>query len=159
MLGLSIFCFCSANTSFTTPILVSSSVTSQQTDNQASASHQLLTECLFIADLLKGRYHQLLRWNTSTCRLVHLKILIGGITAGREITSECSCDITGKVVISTILSKLLTSELATSFNWMGKGHKRGMHSSQLAKAVIDAAKNSGIKEAESICEVKKCEKR
>ncbi|CAK8686698.1 unnamed protein product [Clavelina lepadiformis] len=39
-----------------------------------------------------------------------------------DITSECSSTIggiTGKVVISTILSKLLTSELATSFNWMG----------------------------------------
>ncbi|CAK8682693.1 unnamed protein product [Clavelina lepadiformis] len=49
-----------------------------------------------------------------------------------------------------ILSKLLTSELATSLNWMGKGHKRGMHSSQLAKAVIDAAKKSGIKEAKAL---------
>ncbi|XP_076803357.1 uncharacterized protein LOC143466047 isoform X7 [Clavelina lepadiformis] len=34
----------SANTSFTTPILVASSVTSQETDVQASASHQLPTE-------------------------------------------------------------------------------------------------------------------
>ncbi|XP_076803351.1 uncharacterized protein LOC143466047 isoform X1 [Clavelina lepadiformis] len=37
-------CFGSANTSFTTPILVASSVTSQETDVQASASHQLPTE-------------------------------------------------------------------------------------------------------------------
>ncbi|XP_076820877.1 uncharacterized protein LOC143466140 isoform X2 [Clavelina lepadiformis] len=34
----------SANTSFSTPILVASSVTSQETDVQASASHQLPTE-------------------------------------------------------------------------------------------------------------------
>ncbi|CAK8690436.1 unnamed protein product [Clavelina lepadiformis] len=63
--------------------------------------------------------------------------------------------ITAKDVISMMLSKLLTCELATNCNWMGKGHKTGMHSSQLAKAVIDAAKKSGIKEAESICEIKK----
>ncbi|XP_076799361.1 uncharacterized protein LOC143444121 [Clavelina lepadiformis] len=95
---------------------------------------------------------------TFSLNVKHLNLLQGWNDCWQKNHKRAFFKISGitvKVVISMLRSKLLTSELATSPNWMEKGHKRGMHSSQLAKAVLDAAENSGIKEAESICEVMK----
>ncbi|CAK8680016.1 unnamed protein product [Clavelina lepadiformis] len=166
-----------------------SSVTSQETDVQASALHQLPTErerpsTILLLERIWGQVKQ----NSVMLQSLHRQFVEGQIPSTSSVEHfnlpidsfedfdrvesllaeksqarvfisylETIGGITAKDVISMMLSKLLTCELATNCNWMGKGHthKTGMHSSQLAKAVIDAAKKSGIKKAESICEIKK----
>ncbi|CAK8674653.1 unnamed protein product [Clavelina lepadiformis] len=135
----------SANTSFSTPILVASSVTSQETDVQASASHQLPTErerpsTILLLERIWGQVKQ----NSVMLQSLHRQFVEGQIPSTSSVEHfnlpidsfedfdrvesllaeksqahvfisylETIGGITAKDVISMMLSKLLTCELAT----------------------------------------------
>ncbi|KAJ8351739.1 hypothetical protein SKAU_G00232150 [Synaphobranchus kaupii] len=61
---------------------------------------------------------------------------------------------TAKDIMGRLMRHILANELATSFNWVGRGNKSPFSTLRIISSIKAAAKKHGVTEAECECHIK-----